>query len=211
MIEAQRTSSPASPLAIPLVVWLLIQLAAIALAASGVQLSASFPRPPQSLAVPEMVVAQFVGAAIFLPVLFRGWQSWLAMVLTAGPMLLVASRIAPLPMTRVLLLWAEVAAWLTALAIWRAAMPRRTDVIAAAAVLLSVGGLVFWYLRAEFQPARDLGPLGMLPLVSSLRRLHDSGGSDPPLPSTLVLAVAGLIIIAAKSVVCREITQPPQS
>src|SRR5687768_16676622 len=109
-----------SVVAVPLMVWLLIQLAAVALAASGVELSASFPRPARSLAVHEMLVAQFVGSAMFVAVLFRGgWRAWLAIVVSAAPMLMLAAWLARLPMARVAALWVHVGTWLTMLALWR--------------------------------------------------------------------------------------------
>jgi hypothetical protein len=197
-----------SAFAIPLIVWLLIQLAAIALAASGVALSANFPRPPQSLAVHEMLVVQFVGSAMFLPVLFRGgWRSWLAIVACAGPMLALAAALARMPIARVPVLWVHVAAWVTMLALWSAVAKGRaiSSIVAALAMLLSAGGLLVWYLQAEFQGGRDLWFLHFLPLPPVLRSLSSSSTplSALPLLSTAAASIGALVILAAKTSVRR--------
>jgi hypothetical protein len=229
MTQAQRTS----PVVIPVIVWLLIQLAAIALAASGVELSANFPRPAPSLAVHEMLVAQFVGAATFLSLLFRGgWRAWLAMVLIAGPMLMLAGWLARMEMPRVMLAWGEVGMWLTALALWNAVVsglgtPYENKVpgwlrlgfrsiLPALAMLLSAGGLVLWYLYAEFRPAQPFPLLRCFPLVAALRRLGGLG-TTLPLHSTTLMTALALVILAAKAslrrvegpVEVRETTHPP--
>ena len=229
MTQAQRTS----PVVIPVIVWLLIQLAAIALAASGVELSANFPRPARSLAVHEMLIAQFAGSAIFLSVLFRGgWRVWLAIVLTAAPMLMLAGWLAQMPIGRVMWAWGEVGMWLTALALWNAVVSGPgtryenkvpgwlcvgfRSILPALAMLLSAGGLVLWYLHAEFRPATPFPLLRSFPLFSALRRL---GGLDTTLPlhSTTLMTALALVILATKAslrhvegrVEVREITHPP--
>jgi hypothetical protein len=202
-------------LAVPLILWLLIQLAAVALAASRVPLSADFPRPAQALAVHEMVIAQVVGSALFLPVLFRGgWRGWLAMVVTAGPMLMLAAWLARTPLPRVLVAWGEVGMWLAMLALWRAALCERVDddadralrwrsaracdILRAAALLLSVGGLLLWYLRTEFQPDRPPTPLLRFPLPAILQNLTAPTFDPSPLLSTAALSAAALVILTVK-------------
>jgi hypothetical protein len=208
---------PRPSIAIPLIVWLLTQLAAVALAASGVPLSANFPKPPQSLAVHEMLIAQFVGSAMSLDVLFRGgWRAWLGIVLTAGPMLMLAAWLARTPMSRVFVLWVHVAMWLTMLSLWRSltssdvrdtrdkkaqALPSLgfVTVLSALATLLSAGGLLFWYLRSEFQPATDSGFLRLFPLPAILSTLPSPAIDRSPLLSTAVLSAAAVVILAAKA------------
>jgi hypothetical protein len=201
-----------SPITIALIVWLLIQLSAIALAASGMRLSANFPEPPRSMAVHEMLIAQFVSPAMFLSLLFRGgWRAWLGMTLTAGPMLMLGGWLAQMPMSRIVLAWGELSLWLTALALWAAVVrveaalavkpagfsPRPLP-LAAIAIVLSAGGLLYSYLRAEFRPASapDLTPL--FPLLGTLRNLNDPFNPSPLL-STAALSAAALVILAAKA------------
>jgi hypothetical protein len=199
--------------AIPLIVWLLIQLTAIALAASGVALSASFPNPPQRLAVHEMLVAQFVGSAMFAALLFRGgWRGWLALVVSAAPMLMLAGWLARMPMSRVSVLWVNVGAWLTMLALWSAVgrnhskargsqFPGFQSTLTALAMLLSAGGLLLWYLQAEFQPVRNPTWLRLFPMPALLEGAATPSGPHLALPllSTVVLSVAALVILAVKA------------
>jgi len=208
-----RSSSPSSSITIALIVWLLIQLAALALAASGVRLSADFPEPPRSIAVHEMLIAQFVGSAMFLSVLFRGgWRAWLAMVITAGPMLMLAAWVARLPMPAMMLPWGEVGLWLMTLALWRAVVARRnasgakdlgsrsvgsSSVLTAFALLLSAGGLLWWYLHADAGLSSDLKPLIFAPLACALHHLGRPRNLAPLL-STGSLSAAGLVILVAK-------------
>jgi len=217
--QQQAKDKSASRLAIPLIVWLLIQLAAIALAASGVRLSASFPRPPQSLAVHEMLVAQFVGSAMFFAVLFRGgWRGCLAMIVTAAPMLMLAAWLARMPILRVPMLWVHVGAWVTMLALWSAVSRDHSKaggsagflrVLTAFAMLLSAGGLLLWYLRFEFQHDRDFAFVGWLPLSGVLEGLAAPSGGPiaSPLSSTAALAAVAAVILAAKASVRRADTQ----
>ena len=197
--KAPAEPGAGSTLIVPLVVWMLIQLAALGLAASGVRLSAHLAQPPQSLALDEMLIAQFVGSALFLRVLFRGWRAWLVLVLIAGPMLMLASTMTAVPLSRVMWLWAQVAAWLTALALWRAAAPRRADVIAAIAMMGSAGGLLLAYLQAEFGPSVGAGMLEAFPLPGAIRHLTAPGLFLPPFLSTGVFSVAALVVLALKS------------
>ena len=191
---------------------MLIQLAAIALAASGVALSANFPQPPQRLAVHEMLIAQFVGSAMFLALLFRaGWRAWVGMVISAGPMLIVAAWLARMPLSRVMIAWGEVGLWLTALALWSAvARDEARDaqapgmrsrgllsVVAALAVLLSAGGLLAWFLRADARRDLDWNLLRLFPLIEALRGL-DRPAEIPPLLSTTACSAVALVILAAK-------------
>ena len=202
------TSAPANPsrpprqpaekstLAVPLTVWLLIQLAALALAASRLPLSAHFARPPQSLALDEMLIAQFVGAALFFPLLFRGWRAWLAMAVSAWPMLMLASTMTAIPAWRVTALWLLPVQWLTALALWRLAAPHRGDVVAAVALMGSAGGLLLAYLQAEFGPSTWGRALDFMPLASLVRHLADPTLFAAPFLSTGAFAAVAAAVLA---------------
>ena len=191
--------------AIPLIVWLLLQLAAISLAASRLPLSANYPRPAQGLAVHGILIAQFAGSAVFLPVLFRGWRAWIVMVVTSGLMLVLASTMTAVPLKQVMILWGHVTAWITALAIWRAALPRRTDVLTAIAIFLTAGGLLLAYLHGEFQPAVETEWLKAFPLDSAMGPIADFTRFEPPFPSTSIgLIACGLVILAITRAKRRE-------
>jgi hypothetical protein len=204
----QHDTDKPSSVAVPLIVWLLVQLAAVALAASGVGLSASVPQP-RSLAVHDMLVAQFVGSAMFAGVLFRGgWRGWLALVVSAAAMLMLAAWLARIPMARVPMLWVHVAAWLTMLALWHAVGSSSSSarashsrgflsVLSALAMLFSGGGLLLWYLQSEFQPDRRLTLLHFVPLPALLQSPAEPFASPVVLPllSTTTLALPAAVIL----------------
>jgi hypothetical protein len=72
-------------------------------------------------------------------------------------------------------------------------------VLSALATLLSAGGLLFWYLRSEFQPATDSGFLRLFPLPAILSTLPSPAIDRSPLLSTAVLSAAAVVILAAKA------------
>jgi hypothetical protein len=84
-------------------------------------------------------------------------------------------------------------------------------------MLLSAGGLLTWYLYAEFRPASHLPLLNLFPLVAALRGVNDPSIVSPLLP-TATLSAAALVILAGKASLrraerCRlssQITHPPK-
>ena len=162
-----------------------------------------------------MLVAQFVGSAMFFPLLFRGglrgWRAWLAMMLTAGPMLMLAAWLAQVPISRVLVLWVHVAGWVVMLALWGAVarggmfttskaqgLPSLgfRNVLHALAMLLSAGGLLLWYLQSEFRPASNPLFHHVFPLPALLPHVTDSSLILSPLLSTAALSAAAVVILA---------------
>src|SRR5437763_7314657 len=79
--------SPPKSITAPLLVWLIVQLLALALAAARVPLSAHFVQPGEALAIEEMLVAQFAASAMLFPFLLRDARCCVAMIVTAAPML----------------------------------------------------------------------------------------------------------------------------
>jgi hypothetical protein len=188
---------------VPLLVWLALQLIALALAAARVPFSANFIRPAEVWAVQEMLIVQFVALATLFPFLLRDMRCCLALILASGPMLELAAMLAGTPMTRVIGAWGCLAIWLTGLAAWRAATPSRLHPIAIAlANLLTLGGFVFEYLGHEFHlapPAMGAPPaIGLLPLPATLRFAADGAPFFLPLLSTAILALLGVISLTAQ-------------
>ena len=186
--QTERDSSISAPLAL----WLIVQLAALALAAARVPLSAHFVRPGEALAVEEMLVAQFAISAMTFPFLLRDGRCCLAIVLSAAPMLQLAGVLAGAPVARLVGAWTCLAVWLTSLTIWRSALPpRRRPIAIAVANLLTIGGGVFLYLSTEFH--RDPFVLARaLPLPATLRYFMGVERFLLPLSSTSFLAACGV-------------------
>jgi hypothetical protein len=170
-----------------------VQLGALALAAARVPLTAAhFVAPAESLALDEMLVTQFATSAMLIPFLLRDARSTLGAMLTAAPMLQLAAVLSTTPPARVAGAWTCLACWLAGAALWGGAVPsRHRGVMIAIANLLTLGGLILWYLAAEF--GSDLRLLRAFPLVATLRFAHGVSGLALPLSSTAVLMSCGAI------------------
>jgi hypothetical protein len=184
------------PITAPLAVWLLAQLTVLVLAISRVALSANFIRPAEALAMDEMLVVQFAVSAMLFPFLLRDLRCSIALILTAAPMLQLAGTLSESSAGQVLGAWTCVAIWLIALALWRRAIaPRYRPVGVAVANLLTLGGLLLWYLAREFPAGSSFAQL--LPLPAVTRFAQGQRHLVTPLLSTviwLVLAVAALLV-----------------
>ena len=188
------SDSTEKPVTAPLLVWLIVQLVALALAAARVPLSANFVRPAESLAVVEMLVVQFGASAMMFPFLLRDARSCLALILTAAPMLQLAGVLCEMSTGRVVGAWTCVAIWLAALTLWRAVLPTRHRPLGVSiASLLTLGGVICWYISSEF--ATGLSLVRFLPLVATLRFAQGGKQLLPPLSSTGFLALAGVVAL----------------
>lgn len=142
----------------PLFLWLLVQLAGLALAVARVPLAAHFPEPVERLAVGEVLVAQVLGLAMLFPILLRDWLASLAVAASMWPMLLVANLLSDAPLDRVLLAGGYVSLWLAALNVWRTALKSAWSQMIGVSIfgLFAAGGPVLWYLGLEFGSGTSL-------------------------------------------------------
>lgn len=137
----------------PLLVWLLIQLLALLLAAARVPLSAGFANPPESLALHEMIIAQIAVSGMLFPFLLRDWRTAMVIACMSLPFTLLAGFLASRPFQQTAIIAAYVVCWIFCLASWRAALPARLHLTGVAvANILALGGVTLWYLRNEFRP-----------------------------------------------------------
>ena len=135
----------------PLLLWLSIQLIALALAALGVPLAAHYIQPPQSQALGLLFVVQISAASLLFPLLCRSWQSATAAAFVAVPTLSFAAALAAEPISAMTPLAVDVGLWLTGLAIWRCTLNPSWQLRFTSFVFtVTVGGALLWYLRAEF-------------------------------------------------------------
>jgi hypothetical protein len=190
---------PRRPITLPLLVWLLPQLIALALAACRVPFSAGFPRPTERAAVVEMVITQFVAAGMLFPFILRDRNCFTAAALTAAPMLQFAGFLAATPIRDLFFAWACLVIWMAALALVADARPapappsRTQFLLVASANLLTFGGLLLTYLDVEF--SRRATVSRYFPLSGTLQFLS-SGSIDPPLASTAIVAGVALAVFA---------------
>jgi hypothetical protein len=143
-----------------LALWLLVQLAVLALAAGRVSLSARFPEPAEQAATMEMLVAQIALACLLFPALFRTGSHWLLATASVWIMLRLAALLGGESTTGVYAAASYVTCWLATLAIWRLVLrsERWQLIAAAAAALWAIGGPILLYLHAEYGGASQIWP-----------------------------------------------------
>jgi hypothetical protein len=147
------TSPSRSPLG-PLGLWLLLQLLALGVSAARIPFFAkSFPQPAELLATGVMLVVQIGAAALLFPYLLRDFRAAVMVVAASWPFIILAGFLTGQAERRIL--WGTVAyvtAWLLGLAVWRSALrsARAQAAGVAVATLVSIGGPLLWYLRAEY-------------------------------------------------------------
>jgi len=98
--------------------WMVAQVAALALAAGRVSLSARFFQPAERMAVEEMLVAQLLVSSLTFPLLLKSGFSSLVITITAIPMILLANAFSQYSLTLLWLVIAYVEFWLLAMACW---------------------------------------------------------------------------------------------
>src|SRR5205823_6006091 len=84
-----------------LIVWLMPQVVSLALSAARVPLAAHWPSDGERWAIEQMVVVQTIAAAMLAPVLFPSVPATIAVVVSAGPMALLAGFLSSIPLARI--------------------------------------------------------------------------------------------------------------
>lgn len=130
--------------------WLGIQLAALAMAAFRVRLSIAMPAAAEQSALALMLITQVAAASLLFPLLLRSRLHTILTIATAWPMGLLACFLTDAPVDRFIAAQALVTLWIVVLALWNWAVPRAQALGAAVAAMISLGGPLLWYLRAEF-------------------------------------------------------------
>ncbi|HWE53235.1 MAG TPA: hypothetical protein VG273_25815 [Bryobacteraceae bacterium] len=152
--------------AAPIIAWLLVQIAALALAAFKVPLAAQYPQPGEFQAVRLVLAAQFCALAILFPWLFRTGSSALAVLAAAWVMLWCAAALSAWSLVEILPAGAFLTAWVGVLAVFgRLKAAKWRLIVAALSAAYVIGGPLLWYLQAEFtsvplhDPSAAFGPL----------------------------------------------------
>ncbi len=152
MTQPDAISSDRTPRIAPLLAWGLIQTAALALAAGRVPLSSRFLQPAEQSAFLVMIVTQALASSLLHPWIMRSGRTGLLAIFMAFIMLELAGLLADVPPGKLLLPLLYIVVWLSLLQ-W-AGVNYRNDTArlfaSALAGLLSIGGPLVWYLRAEF-------------------------------------------------------------
>jgi hypothetical protein len=201
-----RSSSPIAPL----IVWLVLQGAALALAAARIPLSAHYPQAGERLAIDLVLAAQIGGSAALFPLLMRDRRTAVVTICSAWPFVAFAAVLSALPPGRSAIIAAFVTAWLVVLALWNAGLHslKWRLVASAVAVVASVGGALLWYLRVEFDAAGGGGPPADGRYGPLLAAISVARGDRRPINDWLPLLIAALFGCLANIRRIRRGSQP---
>jgi hypothetical protein len=143
-----------------LLLWMALQLIALALAAGRVPLSARFPSPVERQATAEMLVVQITAAALLFPLLLREWTSFLRAAAGAAMMLALAALMGRESMAAICSAGGYVLVWLLVLKVVRELLSkeRALQIGVACIVLWTLGGPILLYMHAEFNGKQNLWP-----------------------------------------------------
>lgn len=202
---ADTPSAPSSPgaFAAPLLIWALLQIVPLALAALRVPLSANYPVAGERLAIELLLAMQIGSSAILFPWILRDRASALATMACVWPPIVAAALLSAVPLAQAFYIALFVTLWLAGLALWRLALPwpQARFVVVAALTLWTVGGPLLTYLHAEFAASASAAespatlPLLMSGPIAMAWQLTASEGMQIGIwmPITIQLATGGLI------------------
>ena len=206
--SAAEQDSPTGPFTGPVLLWLLVQLAALSVAALRFPLAAKYPQPAELLATHVMLATQVAAGALLFPYILGDWRTAAGVITAAWPFAATASVLSAIPLHTTAAAEAYVSIWLFGLALWCSALrgPRLQSYGVAVAAALTVGGALLWYLAREFDvtSSRAVGENGDLiaasPLLATLRLLtpQPSGVDSYSIPTAL--AAAGLLALLARRI-----------
>jgi hypothetical protein len=178
-VQTAPTASEPTPVSrsstFPLLLWLVLQLAAASLAAGRVPLAAKYPLDGERLAAHVLLSAQCIAGALLFPFLLRDWRTAAQVIASAAPFQVAAGLLSGAEWEALMAAIAVVDAWLVTIAIWSSCLPtpRSRMIGVAAASLLTLGGGLLGYLRMEFSASESI-PTALhtaLPLASTFTAL----------------------------------------
>jgi hypothetical protein len=200
-MAASHSSTPFDPLRLlPILLWLAVQLGALAVAAGGVPLWAHHPLPHTSLACDVVVAAQVAAISLLFPVVLRDLSMSLVAIAATWPFLLLAGMLASEQQDHLLLAMGYLALWMGALAWLSQQLAIRAARLAAvcASAVLVIGPLILRYLSMESRGSTGdhnwLAIARASPIAVGLSMLRDGRPSwSSLLPITAVAIAAGLL------------------
>jgi len=145
------------PLLQPLLLWLVIQFAALSLPAAQVKLWANFPAPAERMALMEMLFVQIFAAALLFPYLLRGQTLAGIIVMASWPFTVLAAYLSAEQQDWLIVtLAALVTSWLLCLAICNRILVSVAHQLlgVALASCLVLGAPLLWYLHLEFNAGK---------------------------------------------------------
>jgi len=194
MTEPATDLEPHEFLLGPLLCWLAINLAALAIGAAGVPLSAKPFIPPESASLAIVAVVQVASAALLWPILFRSRWGTVGVICTSIPFLQAAGFLSATSGKELLTASFLVCAWFLTLAVIR--IPKSDGTFMISARLLTaiwcIAGAIIVYLRAEF--SHHAQPISLGPIVQILSALQ----GENALPYFVIDGIILLLTIVAR-------------
>jgi hypothetical protein len=150
-----------------MVLWLAVQIAALAVAAFHIPLWAQAPANGELQALKLLGVVQIGVSSLVFPFLMRNWRQSAMVLAATWPFIALAGLLSAEDIRTIGYLAAFVMTWLVVLIVLRTALRTTTQkMIAVAAVSLwSLGGLLIWYFREEFGSETTSGFIALGPIV----------------------------------------------
>ena len=185
----------------PLLVWLLVQIGALGIAAGRIPLAARYPETGERLALDLLLGFQVGFSSLLFTWLTRDLNSTVMCIVSCWPMLALAVMLSALPPTALPVTGGFVTLWFATLAIWRMAF--RTDSARAIATSIAaswvIGGPVLWYLRGEFNSQSEVFPAPLYgPLTGALAQIQSAGFRAADWMILGLLLIAGGITAALR-------------
>lgn len=152
MPAGDRDSKTGNIPAAGIVIWLALQLAALSVSAGRVPLWARAPRADEQSALALMLAVQVAASALMFPHLLGTIGSAVLAIASSWIMGLLASFLSDASAESLIAGEAYVSVWLVSLLIWNKALCVRNEKLIGTAIagMISIGGPVLWYLRADF-------------------------------------------------------------
>lgn len=187
-----------------MLLWLTIQLVALAIGAAGLQLSNRRQTPPEFLAIDVLLVTQIATAALLWPMLMADWRSAVAVILSSLPFMQAAGFVSATPTSDFWPAATLTILWLTTLAVLPKpkSSPTFMSALRMAVALWSIGGALATYLHAEFSADDSTNLIG--PISQVLGRLHGQTNSMHWIAVAIVLFVAIIIRVINRSVASKN-------
>jgi hypothetical protein len=206
-IERRSKREPSS-YAAPLFVWLVIQLIAIGLAAARVKLWAKFSAEGETVALDELLVAQFIASSLLFPFLCRDFKSTIAITLAGVAMCGLVGILSFNSLDTCGQCALNLLMWLLGLAVWwkvvnawtrgiKGNLPLSpTAALIAVAVVSSLNlcGPILAYFQAESNGFASPA-FRAIPIIAVVRQAHDATFSGYiPSAAVLILGIGALLV-----------------
>jgi hypothetical protein len=154
------------------------------------------PGASEQLALHAMIATQVAAVSLLFPYLLGSWRSTVLSMVSAIVLSQLASEMADAPQKGFVLAQIYVVGWIAALYILLRSLPTRTFQLLATSIvtMISVGGPLLWYLRADFSGADSASPqTPSISLFGPLAGAISQIGPDRSLFPWLFVAIAFLV------------------